>query len=77
MNFTEIDILNEKAKSKKDGVYSFKGNVYAVKDGKFIAYADLHGDCFHRSGAFNVHIGRVPRYERTRKLKQWLKEQTK
>lgn len=75
MTIDETNILHEKAKSKKDGVYSYKGNFYAVKNNNFIAFADHFGECHQRMGAFNFHIGKVETYDRRKKLLEWLKTQ--
>ncbi len=75
MKISDVNILNEKAKSRKDGVYCYKGIYWAVKDKKFIAYADLFGSCFKRMGAFDCKIGEADRIDRKRKLVEWLKSQ--
>lgn len=76
MKVDEINLLHEKAKNRKDGVYSFKGNYWAVKNNRFIAYADCYGNCLQRMGVFNVEIGKVQTYERKQKLTEWLKKQS-
>jgi hypothetical protein len=38
MTIYEINILNEKAKTRKDGIFSFRGNLWVVKNHRFIAY---------------------------------------
>ena len=75
MTIEETNILHEKAKDRKDGVYSFRGNLWVVKDGKFIAFANLFGECYQRMGAFNFQIGTVKSYERKQKLTEWLRSQ--
>lgn len=75
MTIDETNLLHEKAKIKKDGVYSFRGNLYVVKNNKFIAFSDYHGNCYQRFGSFNTSIGKVERYDRKQKLKEWLKSQ--
>lgn len=75
MTIDETNILHEKAKTRKDGVYSFRGNLWAVKDNKFIAFANNFGECYQRMGAFNYQIGTVERYDRKQKLMDWLKLQ--
>ena len=37
MRIDETNLLHEKAKIRKDGVYSFRGNMWVVKDKKFVA----------------------------------------
>lgn len=75
MTIEEINILHEKANKRKDGVYSFRGNLWVVKDSKFVAFANYFGECFQRMGAFNFQIGKVDRYIRKQKLIEWLKTQ--
>jgi len=74
MTYPEIDILNEKAKSRKDGIYSYKTYFYAVKNNRFIAFTNYFGECYQRMGGFNVSIGNMPnRFIAKDKLKEWLK----
>jgi hypothetical protein len=75
MTVDELNILHEKAKTRKDGVYNFRGNLWVVKSNQFIAYADLFGRCFQRMGAFNAVIGEVQSYQRKEALLKWLKSQ--
>jgi len=75
MTIEVTNLLNEKAKNKKDGVYVFRDNYWVVKNGNFIAFADPLGNCYQRFGSFNASIGTVERHKRKDKLKQWLKSQ--
>ncbi len=75
MTIDEIKLLEKKAKIRKDGVYSFRGYLWVVKDNKFVAFADDFGNCYQRSGAFNVLIGTVDTHERKQKLTEWLRAQ--
>lgn len=75
MTIEETNILHNKAKNKKDGVYSFRGNLWVVKNGNFIAFANQFGDCYQRMGVFNHKIGTVKTYERKQKLIEWLRSQ--
>jgi len=74
----KIEITNqiiEKAKTKKDGVYSFKGFKYAVKDNNFVLFADYFGNLYQRAGNFNASLGKVKeKYNKTKELKRLLKE---
>jgi hypothetical protein len=75
MTIEETNILHEKAKSRKDGVYSFRGNLWVVKSSKFIAYANYKGEVLQRFGAFNTQIGDLSTIERwywKKKLKEFL-----
>lgn len=75
MTIDELNILHDKAKTRKDGVYSFRGNLWAVKDKSFVAYSDFAGNCYLRMGAFNTSIGKVNSWEIKQKLTEWLKGQ--
>ena len=76
MTIDEINILNNKAETRKDGVYSYKSNLWVVKDNKFVAFADYFGNCYQRFGSFNVSIGKVERYDRKQKLTECLRAQS-
>lgn len=76
MTVAEINILHKKAEFRNDGIYSFRGNLWVVKDHKFIAFANYYGECFQRMGAFNVSIGKVENYDRKEKLTKWLNAQS-
>jgi hypothetical protein len=78
MTFDEIYLLNKKAETKKDGVYSFRGNLWAVKNNNFVAFIDNRGQVLQRFGAFNAQIGNVSSIERwhwKKKLIEWLRTQ--
>jgi hypothetical protein len=77
MNDMKIDdyiLLEEKAKTKKDGVYSWHGYMYVVKNNRFIAYADNYGECFSCHGAFTVSIGKIEKHDRKKKLTEYLEK---
>lgn len=73
MTYDDIKILSEKAKIKANGVYSYKGILYAVSDNKFVAYSDRLGNCYQNFGSFVVKIGNVMIYDRRKELNKWLK----
>lgn len=75
MTIEQTNILHEKAKTRKDGVYSYCNYIWAVKNGRFVAFANPFGECFQRMGAFNYQIGTVKTYERKQKLIEWLRNQ--
>ena len=75
MTIDETNLLNKKAETRKDAVYSFKGNYWVVKDNKFVAFADYFGNCYQRFGSFNASIGKVESYDRKQKLTEWLRSQ--
>ena len=77
MGITVIDYnkLIEKAKTRKDGVYSHSPYLYVVKDHKFIAYSDFHGNVFRALYGFTTQIGKVDRHDRRNKLLEFLKSQ--
>lgn len=73
----KVNIANEiieKAKSKKDGVYSYKGSKYIVVGGKFKAYCS-YKEVFEKAGGFFVKIGTIDEiYNRDKELKRLLKQ---
>ena len=75
MTIEETNILHDKAKMRKDGIYSFRGNLWVVKNGKFVAFSDYFGNCYQRMGSFNASIGKVESYDRKQKLSEWLRSQ--
>jgi len=75
MTIDETNLLQDKAMTRKDGVYSFKSYLWVVKNNKFVAFSDYYGNCYQRAGAFNVSIGKVDRYDIKKKLKEWLQSQ--
>lgn len=75
MTIDTHNLICEKAKNKKDGVYSFRGNLYVVKDNKFLFYADLCGECYQNCYGFTVRIGKVDSLDRKKELLKLLKNQ--
>lgn len=51
-----INLIHDKAKTKQDGVYSFRGLLYRVKKGRFTHYA-YRNEIIERAGNFDVPIG--------------------
>jgi len=78
MTVDEINLLNQKAKTRKDGVYSFRGNLWAVKSNRFIAFVDNRGEVLQRFGSFNSQIGSfrsIERWNWKKKLTDWMMSQ--
>ncbi len=78
MTIDETNLLHKKAESKKDGVYSFRGNLWAVKNKKFLAFVNYKGEVLQRYGAFNTQIGdlsSIDRWNWKKKLIEWLNKQ--
>jgi hypothetical protein len=78
MTIEETNLLHEKAKSKKDGVYSFRGNLWAVKANRFLAFCNNRGELLQRFGSFNTQIGdfsSVEIWDLKKKLVEWLRSQ--
>lgn len=75
MKITDHNILVDKAKVKKDGIYSYKGYTVVVKNKNFIAYCDRYGSCFRVNGSFHTSVGQVEPYPYKIKaaLKQYMK----
>jgi len=76
MTIDETNLLTEKAKKRKNGVYSFRSYFWVVKNNRFIAFSDYHGNCYIRMGAFNAILGKVDTYNRKQELLKWLKTQS-
>jgi len=75
MKIEETNLLVDKAKTKKDGIYSFKSFKYVVKNGRFILFSDYFGNIYQRVGNFNVFLGKVKeRYEIIKELRKLQKE---
>jgi len=72
MKIEDHNKLTNRAKSKKDGVYLYKGYVYVVKDNNFIAFADYVGNVYVKYGIFNIPIGKCEKYNRRKKLNEYL-----
>lgn len=50
------NLINTKAKTKKDGVYTFRGVAYRVRANKVTHFA-VRGEVLQQYGAFNVKLG--------------------
>jgi len=72
MKVDEHNILVEKAKSKKDGVYSYRGYLYVVKNNNFKAFASPYGILYAVIGSFTTQIGFCQRHDSRTKLLQYL-----
>ena len=59
MKLTDTILINKKAETKKDGAYSFRGFLYAVKSKKFVMWVNSRGEVFQRYGSFNTIIGNL------------------
>lgn len=68
------NVLIDKAKTRKDGVYSYQGFLYVVKNNSFVAYADYFGTISSIHGVFHFEIGKVERYDRKKTLQEYLKK---
>jgi len=77
MTIDETNLLHKKAETKKDGIYSFKGNLWAVRNGKFIAFVNTKGVMLHRYGAFNHQVkdlSNIDKWQWKNKFKEWLSQ---
>jgi len=73
MTLAELTDMIEKAGTRKDGIYPYRGYLYVVIDHKFVAFATRFGECYQRSGLANILIGKTEPYNRKRDLNNWLK----
>lgn len=69
-----VVLLKQKAKTRKNGVYSYHSYLYAVKEGEFIAFVNSDGELYGRFGGFNCLVGAVDVLYRKQKLKEFLNE---
>lgn len=60
------DKLIKKAKSKEDGIYSYDGVLYRVKDGNLTHYAK-NGEIIQASGYFDAVVGKYEFTDQARK----------
>lgn len=73
MKIEEHNTLINKAKTRKDGVYSYNTYLYVVKNNAFIAYSDYFGNISSIQGVFHYQIGKVESYDRKKKLIEYLR----
>lgn len=62
LNTENARLISEKAKSKKDGVYKFRGVLYKVKN-NYVTHYFYNGEFLQRYGAFNVLIKKLSCYK--------------
>jgi len=55
------NLIIEKAKSKQDGVYAFRGIAYRVKDNK-VTHSASNNEIVERCYGFNVVVGKYEYY---------------
>jgi hypothetical protein len=72
MKIETHNALIDKAKAKKDGVYSASGYLYAVKNGSFVAYADCCGYLSTVHGMLHSQVGQCSIYLRKKRLREYL-----
>lgn len=79
MTVDQVNKLHKKAETRKDGVYSYEGVLWVVKNKHFIAFLEPNGDFLQRMGAFNALIGNLSTIEwkvdRRKRVIEWLKKQ--
>ena len=56
LNRENQTLINNKAKDKNDGVFTFRGVYYRVRNGRVTHYAAF-GKVVESAGAFNVTVG--------------------
>lgn len=67
-NVENLGLIAQKAKDKRDGIYSFRGLEYRVKAGRFTHYAH-GGKAYECCGHFVVQVGQYDGYsDSARKL---------
>lgn len=70
MKIDEHNVLIDKAKTRKDGVYTYRGYDFVVKNNNFIGYSDYFGNIYQISYSFHVSLGKVERLNRKDELKR-------
>ena len=71
-------LMVEKAKTKKNGVYSMKGNCYLVFNNQLKGFADYFGNVYEVVCGFGVDKGKSKdRFEARDVLKGYLKQYDK
>lgn len=73
MDYPTMIKIQEKVKTKKNGIYEYRSYTYAVKDNRLMAYADYYGDIYQYQFGFAVKVGTVERYEIRKTLSGFLK----
>lgn len=63
LNLVNERVISEKAKMKKDGVYSFRGVTYRVRSGRVTHWA-CNSEVLENCGNFNVYLGACGIYAR-------------
>lgn len=74
MKVTQHNEIIDRAKARKDGVYSYQGYLYMVKNGFFKGYADPYGDVYLVVYGWHTKRGHCEPYQRKQKLKELLKQ---
>lgn len=78
MDIVTYDIIREKAKTRKNGIYSHKSFSYIVIDNHLAGYCDYFGNIYELTSGFNVSKGKAKdRFEAKNILKGYLKQYTK
>lgn len=67
MKNTDREFINDRAKSKTDGVYSIRGIVYRVVDGYATHYA-TGGQILLNSGSVVVEVGKFVYMDEAKKM---------
>ena len=69
------NLMREKAKTKRNGVYALKGNFYLVVDKQLAGYTDYFGNVCECAYGFSVSKGKAKdRFEARDILKGYLKQ---
>ena len=61
------DKIRKRARTRKNGVYSFQGFNYAVRDG-YIAFIEHYGQICQISHGVMVNLGKVERHQAKKEL---------
>jgi len=70
MNITTLNALIERSRSKKNGIYTYRGIYYRVHEGILWLYALPNGEIQEVVGVFSVGVATVPPEQRKAYLKR-------
>lgn len=68
MKIEQYKKIEERANKRKNGVYSFQGIYYGVKDRHAVLFAYYDGTITQLCFGFNVELGKVDNYKRKAEL---------
>lgn len=78
MKIDEVSLFKEKAKTKKDWIYSLRWYLWVVIDNYFVSYMDYRWNFYQVMWIFVTKIWEVEdRNKRRSEIKKWMVEEKK